>query len=130
MTGFSTQAGTPLAGTANYSVDGATYPVVGEAKWQVSTVKRETVTGMDGVHGFKETPVAGYIEVTIRDAGGMTVANFNAMRNNTHTLQLANGKTVVARNAWVVDTQEVDAVEGSFKLRAEGPNVIEIPATS
>ena len=48
-----------LAGTASVTVDGTTYMVEGAFKYRPSTVKRETLTGMDGVHGYKETPVAG-----------------------------------------------------------------------
>src|SRR5260363_409760 len=55
--------------------------------------KPRVAAGMDGVHGYKETPHAGFISATLRDAGGLTVADFNAMTNVTVTVELANGKT-------------------------------------
>ena len=80
-----------LAGTASVTVDGTTYMVEGAFKYRPSTVKRETLTGMDGVHGYKETPVAGAISMSLRDAGDFLVATVNGMRNVTVVAQLANG---------------------------------------
>jgi hypothetical protein len=114
-----------LAGTAQIVVDGATYMLEGAAKYSVSTVKRETLMGMDGFHGWKETPVPGSISMSVRDAGNLTVADFNAMRNSTVTLTLANGKTVVGRNMGAVDAQEVDTVDAKFDVKFEGPQVTE-----
>lgn len=114
-----------LAGTAQVTVDGATYMLEGSAKYSVSTVKREALVGKDGFHGWKETPVTGSISMSIRDAGNLTVANFNAMRNSTVTLQLANGKTIVGRNMGTTDAQEVDTEDAKFDVKFEGPQVSE-----
>lgn len=43
-----------LAGTAYVTVDGLTIMVAGQFKYSPSKYKRETLTGMDGVHGYKE----------------------------------------------------------------------------
>ena len=114
-----------LAGVAYLTIDGTSYPLVGEAKYSPSTFKRETKAGQDGIHGYSESPNAPYIEATIRDAHGVTVADFNAMTNSTVVLELANGKVVVGRNMWAVETQEVDTTEASFKVRFESPDVQE-----
>src|SRR5260364_260741 len=97
-----------------------------DLSYNVSSVSRESLLGMDGVHGYKETPHAGFISATLRDAGGLTVADFNAMTNVTVTVELANGKTVVGRNMWTVETQETKAAEGTFEVKWEGPFVEEI----
>lgn len=115
-----------LAGAAYLHVDGKNYLVAGDLSYNVSRVSRESLLGMDGVHGFKETPHAGFISATLRDAGGLTVADFNAMTNVTVTVELANGKTVVGRNMWTVETQESKAAEGTFEVKWEGPFVEEI----
>ncbi len=70
-----------LAGTAYLTVDGTRYSLVGETKYSPSKVTRETVKGMDGVHGYKETPVQGSISGKFRDSGSLRVAAFNAMTN-------------------------------------------------
>ncbi|ANN70915.1 phage tail tube protein [Bordetella bronchialis] len=118
-----------LAGTAQITVDGNSYMLQGAAKYGVSKVRRESLTGMDAYHGYKETIIPGFIEGTFRDDGGLVVANFNTMGNVTVVLQLANGKTIVGRNMACVDAQEVDSTEATFDLKFEGPSVTEQTAS-
>lgn len=114
-----------IAGTAQITVDGVTYQLEGSLKYSVSTVKRETLMGKDGFHGWKETPVPGSISMSIRDAGSLTVASINAMRNSTVVCTLANGKIVTGRNMGAVDVQEVDTDDAKFDAKFEGPQVSE-----
>jgi len=58
-----------LAGTAYVTCDGITVMVAGQFKYSPSITKRETLTGMDGVHGYRETPNAPYIAGQLRDSG-------------------------------------------------------------
>lgn len=118
-----------LAGTAQITVDGNSYMLEGAAKYSPSTVRRETLMGMDGYHGVKETPIPGSISFTGRDSGDLVVYDFNRMRNATVVLQLANGKTVVGRNMACVDAQEIDSTEATFDLKFEGPFVSEQTAS-
>lgn len=119
-----------LAGIAQLTVDGVTFQLAGDGKYSPSSVKRDSLTGQDSVHGFKEMPTIAFISGTIRDSGSFPVAYFNSMRNVTVVLQLANGKVIVGRSMWVVEVQEVDTVEGSFDVRFEGPQVSEQMAIS
>lgn len=121
--------GNLIAGIANASIDGVTKQLEGSAKYSPSTVKRESLLGQDGFHGFKETPVAPYISMSLRDAGDMTVADFNAIRNSTIVLELANGKVVTGRNMGAVDVQEVDTEDAKFEVKFEGPQVTEQTVT-
>lgn len=114
-----------IAGTASMTVNGQSYRVRGSFKYSPSSVKRETVTGMDGVHGFKETPVAPYISATLSDSDGLIVSDLNKQMNVTVVAILANGKTVTGRNMATIDVQEVDSAEGSLDVRWEGAEVIE-----
>lgn len=114
-----------IAGTAQITVDGATEQLEGGLKYSVATVKRTALMGKDGFHGWKEEPVAPFIEMSIRDAGNLTVASFNAMRNATVVASLANGKIVTGRNMGAVDVQEVDTDDAKFTVRFEGPQVSE-----
>lgn len=114
-----------LAGIAYVSVDGQSYMLSGDLTYSVSSVTRETVIGQDRVHGYSEKPHAGFISGTFRDAAGLTVANFNAMTNVTVVAELGNGKTVVLRNGWTVDAQEVKTAEGTFDVKWESPSVEE-----
>lgn len=117
-----------LAGTASLTANGKTYMLVGELSYDPSTVKRESLSGQDGVHGFKEMPKTGKISGTLRDSGDLTVADLNAMTNATVVASLANGKTVIGRNMWTVDAQEVKTEDSTFQVVWEGPTVSEITA--
>jgi hypothetical protein len=99
--------------------------VEGDVKYKVSTKKRETLTGYDGVHGYKETYIAGSISMTFRDSGGLTVSSFNSMTDVTVVLTLANGKVVTGKGMWTVEDQEVDTSEAKFDVKFEGPSVTE-----
>ncbi|RDU99232.1 phage tail tube protein [Trinickia dinghuensis] len=109
-----------LAGTADVSVDGTTYMVKGDFKYKAGNRKRETLSGSDRVHGFKETPTAPFIAFNLRDWGGLTVKDINGWTNVTCVATLANGKTVIGSAMWAVDEQEVDSNEATFDVRLEG----------
>lgn len=112
-----------LAGTAYLSVDGKSYLLSGDFEYNPSKVTRETLVGMDRVHGYSEKPMSGYIAGALRDSNGLTVADFNAMTNVTVTAELANGKTIIGRNMWTVESQSVKATDATVEVRWEGPSV-------
>ncbi len=114
-----------LAGLASCTIDGTTYAVVGKPQWSPGSITRESLVGSDGVHGYKEKPRAPWMSVTLRDAAGMTVADFNAITDSTVVFQLASGKLVTGRDMWSVDAQEVDSEDGTFDVRFEGLQVSE-----
>lgn len=114
-----------LAGTALVSTNGISIMVAGQFKYSPSKVKRETLTGMDYVHGYKEKPSAPFISCQVRDSGGTTVADFNDMTNVTVVAQLANGKTIIGTGLWTVESQEVDSEDAVFDVRWEGIDVVE-----
>jgi hypothetical protein len=114
-----------LAGVAYLSVNGQSYMLAGEITYSVSRVKRTTLSGPSGVQGYSEEPIAGSISATLRDSGGLTVADFNAMTNVTVTVELANGKVVIGRNMWTTDPQEVKSGEATFDVKFEGMSVEE-----
>lgn len=114
-----------LAGTASVTTNGVTIMVAGQFKYSPSTVKRETLTGMDRVHGYKEKPSAPYISCQVRDIGGTTVADFNDMTDVTVVAELANGKTIIGTGMWTVESQEVDSEDAVFDVRWESFSVVE-----
>ncbi|MBN3852009.1 phage tail protein [Paraburkholderia sp. Ac-20340] len=110
-----------LAGTASLTVDGTTYMVTGDFKYKPGSKKRESLSGMDSVHGYKEKPSPPYISFNLRDWGGLEVASVNDWTDVTCVAQLANGKTVIGRDMWSVEEQEVDSEDAKFDVRLEGP---------
>lgn len=114
-----------LAGTAYLTVDGQSYMLAGDFEYSSSSKSRETLTGMDGVHGYSEKPVAGHIAGTLRDSNGLRVSDLNAMTNVTVVAELANGKVIIGRNMWAVEQQSAKATDGTIEIRWEGPSVTE-----
>lgn len=114
-----------IAGTANVVVDGVTIMVVGKFKYRVAKNKRETLTGMDRVHGYKETPISGMISMDVRDSGGTSVSDFNDMTNVTVTATLANGKIIIGAGMWTTDAQEVESEDAVFSVTFESDDVSE-----
>ncbi len=114
-----------LAGTAYVSVDGATYPLVGDIEWTVSDVTRESLLGLDGFHGFAERPAITHIQGTFRDVGDYEIARFRDMINVTVVVELANGKTIIGANMITTEAVVVNSVDATSRVRWEGPEVIE-----
>lgn len=109
-----------IAGEAQLTVDGETYMVAGEFKYSPASVNRETLIGQDQVHGYKEMPRAPFISASLRDAGSLTVADFNSMTSVTISVMLSNGKQIVGRNMWTVESQDVDTQDAKFEVKWEG----------
>jgi len=109
-----------LAGIAYIAVNGQNYMLAGELVYSPGGITRESLPGQDRVHGYAERPRPAFISGSFRDSGGLAVNDFNNMTNVTITLQLANGKTVIGRNMWTVEAQEVHTPEATFEVRFEG----------
>lgn len=114
-----------LAGTASVTVGGLTIMVAGKFKYRPSKLKRTTLSGMDGVHGYKDEYVPGQISCDVRDSGGTTVADFNSQTNVNIVAQLANGKIIIGSGMWTVDTQDVNSEDATFTVTWEGREVTE-----
>jgi hypothetical protein len=115
-----------IAGVAYIFVDGAQYPLRGDLTVSTDTIEREGVAGMDGVHGFTESPRVPWIEGSISDLGGLSLMALQAMCDVTVTVELANGKVYVLRNAWTSTAREFDAAEGQATVRFEGMSAEEM----
>ena len=114
-----------LAGITGFAIDGNAYMLVSDCNWSPGVWKRETLTGLDAVHGFSEVPLAGYIEATLRDSSGISVGDFTVMRCVEVQITLANGKVVGGANLWNTSALEVRAAEGTFQVRFEGIDISE-----
>lgn len=113
-----------ISGSAYATVDGLSLPVAGNPKYRAASVTRETVPGMDGIHGYSEKPQAGMIGFQCRDVLGVGIATFQDMTNVTVELRLNNGKTVTGTGMWLVSAVEVNSADGTFDLAFEGDNVV------
>ena len=113
------------AGIASLSINGVAYDVVSDLSYMPNTVKRETLIGQSGVQGYSETPIAGYISATIRDAGSLSVAFLNGLTTANLVLTLANGKVVTGDNMYCTDFGEVKTQDATFSVKFEGSTIYE-----
>src|SRR3954447_14095343 len=114
-----------LAGITTFAIDGVHYMVVSDVTWSAAKWKRETLVGLDSVHGYSEVPLQGFIEATLRDSGSISVGSFNDMRCVEVQIALANGKIIAGSNMWNTTALEVKAAEGTFTVRFDGQDVAE-----
>ena len=112
----------PVGGRVYIKVDGQQLAVRGNVTSNVGqTMTRETVTGADSVHGYTETPVAPYIQCDITERPQFSLAALNGVTEATVTAELADGRTLILRDAWQVGDLERNASEGSIgSLRFDG----------
>jgi hypothetical protein len=114
-----------LAGITSLTIDGTAYMVVSDVLWAPNKWKRETLIGLDSVHGFSELPAVGFISAKLRDSGHISVGDFAEMRCVEVQIQLANGKVIAGANMWNINAIEVNAADGTFDVRFDGLDVME-----
>ncbi len=108
------------AGKIFFKTDGVLQDAKGAFTYNLGSDKREGIVGSDSVHGFKETPQIPFIEGEITDRSDLDLAAFQRIEDSTITLELANGKTIVMRNAWYAADGDVSTEEANIQVRFEG----------
>jgi len=114
------------AGTVFFKIDSKQYDVKGSFTYNLGLPKREGLVGHDGVHGFKELPQVPFVEGEITDSKDIDLANIMVLDGVTVTLELANGKTILLREAWYAGDGQVQTEAGNVKIRFEGRSAEEI----
>lgn len=115
-----------VGGIIQVKVNGEIYRAKGAFDYDIGTAKKEGVVGMDEVHGYKEIPQIPYIEGTITDSEDMSLLDLSSIRDATVTLDLANNKTIVLRNAWYASNSKGNTEEGEIEARFEGLSAREV----
>lgn len=108
-----------VGGILFLKVDGELFQAKGEFTYNINKVKRESVVGVDAVHGFSETPKAIYFEGAITDSDELDLQAFQTIRDATATLELANGKVIVFREAFYAADGDVTSSQGEIQVRFE-----------
>lgn len=109
-----------VGGIIFFKVDGELFQAKGEFTYNLGLPKRESVLGQDANHGFKELPQVPFIEGTITDSDELDLEAFLLIRDATCTLELANGKIIVLREAFYAGDGNVTSSEGEIEVRFEG----------
>lgn len=108
-------------------VDGQLLKAKGAFTYNLGAPKREAVLDAGGgVAGFKEMPAVPYIEGAITDYDELDVAALLRTKDATVTLDLANGKTIVLRDAYFAADGNITSEEGEVEVRFEGFSAEEV----
>ncbi|WP_299376023.1 phage tail tube protein [uncultured Kiloniella sp.] len=114
------------AGKIFFKVDGTQYDAKGGFTYNLGKDKKEGMVGHDKVHGYKITPQIPFIEGEITDHSKLDVAKLLELDDVTITLELANGKTILLRNAWYAHEGTAGTEEGNIPVRFEGLSAEEV----
>lgn len=116
------------AGIIFLKIDGEQYDAKGNFTYGMGKPTRESIIGADGFHGYKEMPQAAFIEGEITDSKDLDVDKLASVTDSTITLELANGKVVALRNAFITNKDGLSGQteEGNIPIRFEGASAEEV----
>jgi hypothetical protein len=114
-----------VAGTAFVKIDGQQVALRGNFKIKPSGVQRESIVGLDGYHGYKETPTVPGFEMDVTDRPEVSIKKLANLTNVTIVAELINGKNYILRNAVQMAEIELNADDGTFTLHFESPEMEE-----
>lgn len=115
-----------VGGLISLKVNGDIQYAKGSFTYNLGLPKKEGIVGTDRVHGFKETPQIPYIEGEITDRQEMSLEALVKTTDATITLELANGKVIVLRQAWYASEGVGNTDEGNVECRFEGIQAEEV----
>lgn len=108
------------AGTLFFKVDGTQYDAKGTFTYAPNFEKKTAIVGADKVHGFAGEQVPAFIEGAVTDAPELNLAALVGVEDATVTLELANGKTFMLRNAWYAGEGNPSTEQAEIPVRFEG----------
>ena len=114
------------AGVISFKKNGELLDAKGNFTYNAGQPKRDAIVGPDRVHGYKELPQVPFIEGEITDEASLDLESFLNLTNETMTLELANGKTFILREAWYAGEGNVQTEEANIAVRFEGMSAEEI----
>lgn len=118
--------GNRVAGRLFFSIDGQQYSVKAGVTYNLGKAKRESMSSAAHKHFYKETPQVPSISGDLIDDGSIDVSKFLELDGVTITVELANGKTIVLRNAWQSGEGQVSTEESNISFKFEGESAEEI----
>lgn len=113
------------AGLMSVFVDGVEVDIPGDSEvtYNMGVPKATALKGLNGKgQGYKEEPQVSSIEFPVRDRSDFDLAAFCRSRDVTVTANLANGKTVVLREAVFAGDGDVTTGESQLSARFESPH--------
>lgn len=117
---------TRRAGTVFVKVDARQYDAKGNFTYNLGLEKKTAIVGADRTHGYSAMPQVAFVEGAITDANDLDVAAMMAVEDATVTLELANGKVILLRNAWYASEGNITTEQGEIAVRWEGMSAEEL----
>ncbi len=115
-----------VAGIIYLEIDGEQTRAKGSFEYLLSGVKNESIPNADGTVGIGGAFAAGYIKGTIPNYNETDHAGLKFLEGVTVTLELANGKVIVAKDAVQVDESVGSVESGEFPVQFDSENVEEV----
>ena len=109
-----------IGGVDSIRIDNLSPKVGDSCNLTVNTATRESVTGLTGDAGYRETHRPARVEFQILDDGTVDLTALLAKTNATVTV-VTSSKTHVIRNARQVEDVDLDQAAGTYSVVFEGP---------
>lgn len=115
-----------IGGIIEVKANGQLYSAKGSWTYNLGIPKRDIVLGSDSIHGYKELPQEPMIEGVITDNVDLDLPTLLSITQATVTLQLANGKIIVLRDAFFSGDGNVTTEEGEIAAKFSGLSAEEV----
>lgn len=119
-------AGGKRGGTIEVNVNGVLQEAKGSWTYNLGIPVKEAIMGASAPTGYKETPQVAYLEGAITDRQDLDVRTLQTITGATVALRLANGKTVMFRNAYYASEGNITTEEGEIAVRFNADSAEEI----
>jgi hypothetical protein len=119
-----------IAGIGTLTVDGNQMALRSNLQVMPDAAEREGLAGMDGVHGYRETPKVPFIEcdISLSSLSAVTDLLETVIGASTVVAEFADGRTFQLNQAWYRGNSEVSGTDGLWRARFEGISCTEILA--
>lgn len=112
-------------GILGFKLNGVIEDAKGNFTFGFGGEKKEAIVGADAIHDYKTTQLVPFIEGAITDRGDLDLEDIWEF-SGTITLEHANGKIYVLRDAWYAGDRQGSTEEGEIPVRFEGKSLREI----
>jgi len=109
-----------VAGICYIKIDGEQLEVSGGVECPIVDLKRETVMGLSGPAGMKETAMEPFIKVSAIFMPGFPLDTLQTNTEMTITAELANGKVYTLSGAFLKGEPSVKGEDGTVELEFSG----------
>ncbi len=117
-----------VAGTCYLKQNGVQYALKGSLTINFTATMREGIAGLDGIHGYKESPRVPSIEAQLTKGPELALKDLAGVTSATITAECADGTTYVLTEAWQAGELALDGAEGQVNVKFEGMSCREIAA--